>query len=142
MKIKEFDYLPDGAKTIREKVFMEEQGFQNEFDETDKTAIHVVMSDGEKAVATCRIYKSEQNGPFIVGRVAVLKELRGNGLGAELVRGIEPIVLSHGGKTIALHSQCTATDFYKKLGYTEYGEIELDEGCPHIWMKKEIGEKV
>ncbi len=141
MKIKEFDYLPDDSKLLREKIFMEEQGFQNEFDETDKDAIHIVMYDGEKAAATCRIYKAEQDGTFIVGRVAVLKELRGHGLGSFLVRGIEPVVSSHGGRIITLHSQCTAVDFYKRLGYTEYGEIELDEDCPHIWMKKQIGGK-
>lgn len=141
MKIIEFDYLPDDSRLLREKIFMEEQGFRDEFDETDRNAIHIVMYDGEKAVATCRIYRAEENGTFIVGRVAVLKELRGRGRGSELVRGIEPIISAHGGKMITLHSQCTAVEFYKRLGYTEYGEIELDEGCPHIWMKKQIGEK-
>lgn len=141
MKIKEFDYLPDDSKIIRKKVFEEEQGFRDEFDETDRTAIHIVMYDGEKAVATCRIYRAEESDTYIVGRVAVLKELRGHGLGSRLVRGIEPVVSELGGREIILHSQCTAVDFYRKLGYTEYGEIELEESCPHIWMKKQIGEK-
>ena len=79
MRIKEFDYLPDDSKLLREKIFMEEQGFRDEFDGTDRNAIHIVMYDGEKAVATCRIYRAEEHGTFIVGRVAVLKELRGNG---------------------------------------------------------------
>lgn len=30
------------------------------------------------------------------------------------------------------------TDFYETIGYTQYGEIEDDQGCPHIWMKKEL----
>lgn len=35
-----YDYLSDDAKFIRQEVFMKEQGFQNEFDETDDGAMH------------------------------------------------------------------------------------------------------
>ena len=33
--VKIYNFLCTEAKTIREKVFMEEQGFKNEFDEYD-----------------------------------------------------------------------------------------------------------
>ena len=51
----------------------------------------------------------------------------------------EKCVLAKGGKILMLHSQCRAKDFYAKSGYTEFGEIGYDEGCPHIWMKKQLG---
>ena len=31
-----------------------------------------------------------------------------------------------------------AKDFYKKLGYTEIGEIYKEEFCPHIKMFKDL----
>lgn len=39
---------------------------------------------------------------------------------------------------MSLHAQCRVKSFYEKLGYTEFGEIDDDEGCPHIWMNKQI----
>ena len=35
--------LPDEAKRIREQVFIKEQGFENEFDQTDEQAVHIVV---------------------------------------------------------------------------------------------------
>ncbi len=35
-----------------------------------------------------------------------------------------------------LHAQCRVKNFYEKSGYQAYGEIDEDEGCPHIWMRK------
>ena len=49
---------------------------------------------------------------------------------------VEKFVLKNNGKFIKLHSQIRAVEFYKKVGYTPYGEIEPEEGYPHIWMKK------
>ena len=46
MEIRYYDNLPEEAKTIRRAVFMEEQGFQEEFDEIDGQAGHLVMFDG------------------------------------------------------------------------------------------------
>ena len=40
---------------------------------------------------------------------------------------------------MALHAQCTAMDFYRKQGFEEQGDVEEEEGCPHMWMYKELG---
>ena len=42
--VKIYNFLCTEAKTIREKVFMEEQGFKNEFDEYDEMVPHAVLS--------------------------------------------------------------------------------------------------
>lgn len=63
MRIKVYDYLTEDAKQIREKVFMQEQGFQNEFDEIDSVAVQIVMYDEtETPVATCRIFEDTEKG--------------------------------------------------------------------------------
>ena len=39
------DNLPQ-VRQVRQEVFMEEQGFQNEFDATDETALHLLVLAG------------------------------------------------------------------------------------------------
>ena len=56
MQIKKYDYLPEEASRIRQKVFCQEQGFDDEFDDMDAIATHIVLFDADKPVATCRIF--------------------------------------------------------------------------------------
>lgn len=141
MAVKSFDYLPEEAKKIRTKVFVEEQGFKEEFDKTDQRAIHLVCFENEKPTATCRIFQGEADGEYILGRLAVMKEYRGKNIGAKMLESAEKAVREKNGKYIILHSQVQAKVFYAKQGYTEFGEVEEEEGCPHIWMKKILTEK-
>lgn len=46
MEIKIYNQLPDEAKEIRLEVFVKEQGFEEEFDDIDETAAHIVLFDG------------------------------------------------------------------------------------------------
>lgn len=139
MKINIYDYLSDDAKVIRKKVFMDEQGFENEFDDIDKAASHIVMySENEEPIATCRIFEGSEKNEFIFGRLAVILPYRGMNIGTRMIREAEKFVLKKGGTAISLHAQCRVKSFYEKLGYIEFGEIDDDEGCPHIWMRKQI----
>ena len=49
MDFKVYDYLSESAKFVRQTVFVEEQGFVNELDETDNIAMHIVLYDEKKA---------------------------------------------------------------------------------------------
>ena len=89
MTIKCYDKLPDEAVKIRTLVFVEEQGFKDEFDSIDEIATHIVMFDGDNPVAVGRFFPSENEGEYIVGRVAVKKEYRGKNLGAEILKACE-----------------------------------------------------
>ena len=52
-----YEGIPNYAKEVRQKVFVDEQGFHNEFDDIDETATHIVMFDEDKIpIATCRIF--------------------------------------------------------------------------------------
>ncbi|MCM1039899.1 MAG: GNAT family N-acetyltransferase [Roseburia sp.] len=139
MKITVYENFPDCAKEIRETVFIKEQGFQNELDETDHEAAHLVAFDENNVpVATCRIFWNTAMNAYTLGRLAVIREYRGQHIGSALLAEAENYVREKGGKTLILHSQCQAAGFYKKSGYAEFGEIEDDEGCPHIWMRKSV----
>lgn len=138
MIIKAYDSLPEESKYIRIKVFMEEQGFQDEFDSIDDIATHLVCFDGDKPAATGRFFIDPERNEYLIGRLAVLKEYRGKGLGGDIIKEAEKLVKQRGGDHICLHSQKQAEPFYQKQGYVSFGDIDYDEDCPHIWMKKEL----
>lgn len=140
MIIKEFNYLPEESKFIRNEVFVTEQGFVNEFDVIDDISTHLVMYDEDIPVATCRIFYDEEKKSNVVGRIAVIKSYRGKHLGAKILNAAEKVVERHNGNSIMLSAQVRVSDFYKKQGYKTYGEAYLDEDCPHICMKKSLGE--
>ncbi|MDE6851138.1 MAG: GNAT family N-acetyltransferase [Lachnospiraceae bacterium] len=136
-KISLYESFPNYAKEVREAVFINEQGFQNEFDEIDDSATHLVLlNEEDKPIATCRVFWNTVMNAYTLGRLAVIKEYRSKNLGSVMVKEAERYIQQKGGTDIILHAQCRATDFYKKLGFTEFGDIENDEGIPHVWMKK------
>ncbi len=136
MQIKTYTALPAEARAIREIVFVNEQGFKEEFDEADSTATHFVLIDGEKPIATSRILLTEEEGTYFIGRIAVLKEYRGKHLGKMIVNAAENYARERGGKKIRLHAQCQAVPFYEKIGYESVSGIDYEEDCPHVWMRK------
>lgn len=157
MKVAIYETLADPAREIRKKVFIDEQGFQDEYDEVDKMAVHFVLfEDGclpdersttgrsaikrsaieQSAIATCRVFWNEEMNAYALGRLAVIAESRGKNIGSILVNEVEKYVRLRGGTEIVLHAQCRATEFYGKLGFVEFGEVQDEEGCPHIWMRK------
>lgn len=138
LRLEAFDEMPREAEALRIKVFMDEQGFKNEFDETDKTAKHMVLFAGDVPVGVCRVFAAGEPGTFIIGRVAVEKDMRRRGFGSAMLALTEEYIKSIGGRRTELHSQCRRKDFYARAGYTETGGIEDDEGCPHIMMFKEL----
>lgn len=137
MRVEIFQTIPQPAVEIRQKVFVDEQGFQNEFDDIDLIAVHFVLFDDlDVPIATCRVFKDKKNSTYILGRLAVTKESRGKNIGGLIVEKAEEYVKKMGGEQIQLHAQCRITAFYNRLGFSTFGEIEDDEGCPHIWMRK------
>mgnify|MGYP000882033815 FL=1 len=138
MEFKAYKSLPEAAIQIREAVFVREQGFVNEFDEIDKISHHLVLFDGEQPVATCRYYWSDSRNSYVTGRIAVMKNYRGQHIGSLLLKEAEHQIQMMKGENICLHAQVRVKEFYEKLGYHGEGEESLDEGCPHIWMCKKL----
>ncbi len=135
MKVCVYNEKNDDAINIRINVFVDEQGFRDEFDKVDDIAKHIVVYDDENPIGTCRIFTYD-NKDYFLGRLAVIKEHRNQGIGALLMKAAEDYVKKVNGNTLKLHAQCRVKAFYAKLGYVEYGDIEDEEGVSHIWMKK------
>ena len=53
MRYEVSEAIPEDAKAIRKAVFVEEQGFHNEFDQTDDASLHIVAYDGDEPVGVC-----------------------------------------------------------------------------------------
>lgn len=104
----------------------------------DLTSTHIVGYINGLPVATCRVLFNKQRKTYAVGRIAVIKEYRGKGLGAEVLREGEEYIRKIGGGLVSLHAQVRAAGFYEKQGYIRVGEIDDEEGYPHIWMTKEL----
>ena len=129
--------LNEGCAAVRKAVFMEEQGFQQEFDDVDDRAYHVLIQDGERPVATGRLF-TEDGETYLIGRVAVLKEVRRSSLGSEVIKALESKAAEKNADSISLSAQCRVQKFYESLGYHATDDLHDDEGCPHVTMVKKL----
>ncbi|WP_344014339.1 GNAT family N-acetyltransferase [Streptomyces thermospinosisporus] len=132
---------------VRKEVFVAEQGVPEdiEYDAYDAGAVHVlaVREDGTP-LGTGRLLHGEaaaaKNGGDAsvgaLGRLAVLREARGLGVGAALVRAIEDLARERGLTAVDLHAQTHALGFYERLGYVAYGPEFEDAGMPHRAMRR------
>lgn len=138
MRIKEYNYLPEDARKIRNEVFVKEQKFIEEFDEIDDIAKHILMYKKDQPISTCRIYFNSKKQSFVIGRIAVVEEWRGKNVGARILKAAEDNISREGGKSIIVSAQVRVAEFYEKQGYKKQGAVYLDEECHHIWMKKNL----
>lgn len=126
------------AYFVRMKVFVLERdiAIQDEFDSEDHDeAVYVVLYDNDKPVATGRFIQMDE-GTVRPGRIAVLNDYRGKGLGERVVKELEAYARTRGCKTSEIHGEMSAAPFYEKLGYTREGETYLEDGVPCITLKK------
>jgi predicted GNAT family N-acyltransferase len=118
-------------KNIREKVFIQEQKVtpQLEWDGMDEKAIHFLVFNDKAAIACARAIVIKDH--MQLGRMAVLKEYRGQGIGGALIEKAMTIAKLNQLSAIYISAQCHAIDFYKKFGFEVTSDIYLDAEIPH-----------
>ena len=119
------------AYPIRLAVFVHEQQVPEELelDDDDLTAWHaVVLKDGQ-AIATGRLLS---NGK--IGRLAVLRSYRGQGVGSNLLETLVQFGERQNIKKFFLHAQTSAISFYEQLGFQAIGPVFNEAGIEHIKM--------
>lgn len=117
---------------LRRTVFIEEQNVPeaDEMDDLDADAIHLLATDdADRPVATARLLVRDEIGK--IGRVCVLADQRGTGLGAALMRAAIDALAARGVRQVRLGSQTHAMGFYEKLGFVAEGPVYDDAGIPH-----------
>ena len=90
---------------------------RREFDDHDMPDTrYIVLTDDEFPVATSRFYQLDTISAMI-GRVVVLPEYRGKGLGRKVMTEAEEWLCDLGFKKAVIESRNEAVGFYEKLGY-------------------------
>ncbi len=123
---------------IRKAVFTDEQGVSREddVDGLDNEAIHLLAIRQGLAIGTARILIRGEVGK--IGRVAVLKDARGLGIGRDLMASALEQCRIHGALRAMLGAQTHALAFYEGLGFTAIGPEFMDAGIPHREMVAEL----
>lgn len=134
VKIVAFDGAnKESIRLVREQVFIKEQQIdpEIEFDGLDTQAVHVLVVDGEQPLGTGRILADGH-----IGRIAIMKAARGQGLGIKVVQALVEYAKQQGYPRVDLGAQTHAVDFYRKLGFTPYGDEFMEANIPHQAMEQ------
>jgi len=119
------------AYPIRYQVFVIEQNIpvDLEIDEHDPAAQHLIVLLNQTPIGTARIFKANKSEDehFKIGRLAILKEHRRQGLGSKMMGGLLNYAEKLQAKKITLHAQVDALRFYEKFGFIAEGQ-DFDEG--------------
>ena len=124
------------ARPVREKVFVDEQKVPREleWDEWDERCDHAVACDsGGRAIGTARLAPDGR-----LGRMAVLRECRGLGVGAALLEALLGRARERSLSRVTLHAQTHAAGFYRRFGFSERGGEFLEADIPHFEMTIEL----
>jgi predicted GNAT family N-acyltransferase len=126
------------AWSLRRRVFIEEQHVPEaiEMDADDAVATHVVAVDGDIVVGCGRMVA---HGDHVkIGRMAVLRERRGEGIGRQVLESLMELARTRGFRKAILHAQLTAEGFYLRNGYIPRGEVFEEAGIAHRMMDREL----
>jgi predicted GNAT family N-acyltransferase len=128
----------DLAWAIRRAVFVEEQHVPEaiEMDADDAHAFHALALDGAIAVGCGRMVAHDSY--VKIGRMAVLRDRRGQGIGGAILEFLMQSAKRQGFDRAVLHAQLTAEGFYLKHGYIAEGEVFEEAGILHRRMSHQL----
>lgn len=134
-RVEPADYTVDfkDLRAVREPVFVQEQNvpLELEWDEMDPQCRHVIArDDAHRPIGTGRLTPEHK-----IGRMAVLPEWRGRGVGEALLLALIEQARMQGLPEVSLNSQADAIGFYEKFGFQPYGERFEEAGIQHQSMR-------
>lgn len=124
---------------VRVAVFVVEQNcVYQDLDDIDYRSIHVFYREEDEIAAYLRIFeKDKEKGIFQIGRVLTVK--RGIGLGEKIMRETIAVAKKQiDAKQIKLEAQVYAIGFYEKVGFEVCSGEFLEDGIPHVEMKRTL----
>jgi len=123
-------------RRVREIVFVQEQQVPQdlEWDGEDEMAHHfLAVNEAGQPIGCARLLSSGQ-----IGRMAVLVEFRGTGIGARLLEAAVEQAKQMGLRKAHLHAQTHAEPFYRKGGFLPVGDTFMEADIPHQSMELEL----
>lgn len=123
------------AAPIRFDVFVREQGVPREIelDEMDARSLHALAWHEETPVATGRLLPDGH-----VGRMAVLKPWRGQGVGGRVLEALVEAARLRGDAEVVLSAQVHAIAFYRRHGFEPDGGVYEEAGIAHQQMRRAL----
>jgi predicted GNAT family N-acyltransferase len=121
------------AEPVRFAVFVEEQQVpaEIELDEFDPQSVHALAFDAQgRVLGTGRLLPDGH-----IGRMAVLRQARGAGVGSALLQALMKAARARGDREVLLSAQTHAIAFYERFGFAVEGEEYDDAGIPHRMMR-------
>lgn len=105
-----------------------------EMDDMDALSDHAVarLPDG-RAIATGRLLPDGH-----IGRMAVLPEQRGTGIGRAVLTALMERARTRGMLEVVLSAQTHAVGFYAKSGFIAQGDVYMEAGIPHVEMRRTL----
>jgi len=128
--------MRSAAEPIRYAVFVEEQKVpaEIELDEFDPLCLHALAFDrAGTVVGTGRLLPDGH-----IGRMAVLSQARGSGVGSALLRALMEAARARGDREVALSAQAHAIPFYERFGFVAEGDEYDDAGIAHRMMRRAL----
>lgn len=121
---------------VRRKVFIAEQQVpeEEEWDDDDPLSVHVLATRNREPVGTGRLTPAGK-----IGRMAVLSEVRGRGVGSQVLRMLVGEALHRGLVELRLNAQVHAIPFYERHGFSAEGPVFMEAGIPHRSMRRVLG---
>jgi predicted GNAT family N-acyltransferase len=137
-RVEPADYAADfkDLRSVREPVFVLEQQvpLEEEWDALDPQCVHVIARDAaHRPIGTGRLTPERK-----IGRMAVLREWRGRGVGEAMLAALVERARELGLPEVSLHAQVGAIGFYDKFGFEPYGERFLEAGIEHQSMRRTL----
>jgi predicted GNAT family N-acyltransferase len=123
-------------KAVRHEVFVIEQGvpLELELDEIDPDCLHALAEDEQGVAVGCGRLLPDAH----IGRMAVLADWRGHGVGSAILAHLIELARRHGHPRVVLNAQTHATGFYRRFGFEDYGDTFDDAGLPHQAMQRSL----
>jgi len=131
-----WDEVSAQAAPLRHQVFVQEQGVpvDMEWDEFDPLSLHAVLRNRlGRTIATGRLLPAVA-GVAKIGRMAVWRQMRGQGFGDLVLLGLVQAAKERGDQAIVLHAQCSAERFYARQGFRSQGPVFQEAGIDHVEM--------
>lgn len=136
IELMEWEKAQPVAAPIRFAIFVGEQNVPPgiELDDLDAQAVHAIAyaPDGA-AVGTARLLPDGR-----IGRMAVVKEWRRQGVGAALLEALLAEARRRGHAEVELSAQLQAAEFYRTHGFVAEGKVYQEAGILHQKMRRSL----
>lgn len=122
---------------LREEILRKPLGLSlHDEDLSNEVNEYILVAEEEDIIVACLILTPRNEQMVQLRQMAVAEHMQGKNIGRQLVGYAEQFAWDKGYTQIMLHARMVAEGFYKKLGYSQQGNIFTEVNIPHVEMVK------